>query len=122
MKFHHYLVATLMMFAMFGASMNAAASDTKKAYACHKCEVASMKAGTCECGEKMKEVNGRIAYVCMHCMKSSKVPGHCTMCKGELKKMLITYSCEACDATSPKPGRCTKCKGALHKHIIPFKK
>ncbi len=110
------------------AAQNAASAKAKsektKAYACPKCEMATAKAGTCACGEELIAVKGRIAYVCEHCIKehawSSRKPGNCPMCKGELHKVLITYACEACKVSSAKPGDCKMCSGSLKKHILPY--
>lgn len=121
MRIRNVLIATVLALMALAVPSSSLAQKAAKAFACPKCEVASMKAGKCGCGEQMVAANGRIAYVCTHCNTSSAKPGNCAKCGMKLQKSLITYACEGCKVSSAKPGDCAKCGGALHKHILPFK-
>jgi hypothetical protein len=94
----------------------AAKEKTTKVYSCSQCHVAAMKAGKCGCGEEMKAIQARIAYVCKTCTKSSATAGNCKGCSKEMTKMAISYVHEDCSHSSAKPGACP-CGAPLKKEM-----
>lgn len=86
MRIRSVLAAAVWVAAAFAVNTSALAQKAAKAYACPKCEVASMKAMKCGCGEQMVATSGRIAYVCKDCDKSSSKPGSCPSCKAKMQK------------------------------------
>lgn len=94
----------------------AAKEKTTTVYSCSQCHVAAMKSGKCACGEEMKAVQARVAYVCKDCNKSSAKAGACKVCTKEMTKMAITYAHADCSHSSAKPGACP-CGAPLKKEM-----
>ncbi len=89
-------------------------------YACLKCDKASLKAGKCSCGQKMKSVSAMPLHGCAKCRQVSRHPGNCPKCKKKMIPMARTYACDKCKFTAMHPGNCEHCGKKLKEHLMPL--